>query len=340
VYALPRSSPHSLSLFSPLSLQGLADINRTVISVKEDTKPGAPKELELLSEGRNLLGVLGNPASTGPAPHATTSSRSATAPLSVFCSLPPLSLSPSLEVSRRLGIEAGRTTIIDQIQYTMKLHGLAVDPHHTVLLADLMTSTGEILGITRFGIGKMKDSVLMLASFERTLDHIFDVAMRGSVDEISGVSECIILGKNVPLGTGSLGRVGCVCTAPPFPTLPLSLFSPLCLQDRADINRTVISVKEDTTTGAPKELELLSEETNQLGVRNRLFRCAERFRQPVLERNFRFGLSFSLRVPCPRIPPPSSSILSTFAFTQRPSPFFSSPLLPASSPASVSLSPR
>ena len=30
-----------------------------------------------------------------------------------------------------------------------------------------MTSRGTVLGITRFGIAKMKESVLMLASFEK-----------------------------------------------------------------------------------------------------------------------------------------------------------------------------
>ena len=33
-----------------------------------------------------------------------------------------------------------------------------------------------MLGITRFGVAKMKDSVLMLASFERTTDHLFDAS--------------------------------------------------------------------------------------------------------------------------------------------------------------------
>jgi hypothetical protein len=46
---------------------------------------------------------------------------------------------------------------------------------------------GEVLGITRFGIARMKDSVLMLASFERTTDHLFDAAVHGRVDDISGV---------------------------------------------------------------------------------------------------------------------------------------------------------
>lgn len=43
-----------------------------------------------------------------------------------------------------------------------------------------------MLGITRFGIAKMKDSVLMLASFEKTTDHLFDAALHGRVDDING----------------------------------------------------------------------------------------------------------------------------------------------------------
>lgn len=45
---------------------------------------------------------------------------------------------------------------------------------------------GEVLGITRFGIAKMKDSVLMLASFEKTTDHLFDAALHGRTDDITG----------------------------------------------------------------------------------------------------------------------------------------------------------
>jgi DNA-directed RNA polymerase III subunit RPC1 len=41
----------------------------------------------------------------------------------------------------------------------------------------------------------MKDSVLMLASFEKTTDHLFDASAFGKTDEISGVSESIIMGN-------------------------------------------------------------------------------------------------------------------------------------------------
>ena len=46
----------------------------------------------------------------------------------------------------------------------MKHHGMSVDRRHVGLLADLMTCRGEVLGITRHGLAKMKESVLMLAS--------------------------------------------------------------------------------------------------------------------------------------------------------------------------------
>jgi DNA-directed RNA polymerase beta' subunit len=101
-----------------------------------------------------------------------------------------------------LGIEAARRTIMTEIHTTMDGHGLTVDPRHVGLLADIMTYRGETLGITRFGVTKMKQSVLMLASFEKTADHLFEAAIRGAVDSINGVSECIIMGVPIPIGTG------------------------------------------------------------------------------------------------------------------------------------------
>ncbi|KTW25869.1 hypothetical protein T552_03143 [Pneumocystis carinii B80] len=107
-----------------------------------------------------------------------------------------------MEMKQVLGIEAARASIIKEIDITMSSHGMNIDPRHVMLLGDVMTYKGEILGITRFGVAKMKNSVLMLASFEKTADHLFDAAARLTKDSIEGVSECIILGKTAPIGTG------------------------------------------------------------------------------------------------------------------------------------------
>ena len=78
-----------------------------------------------------------------------------------------------------------------------------IDPRHMQLLGDVMTYKGEVLGITRFGLAKMRDSVLQLASFEKTTDHLFDAAFHMKKDAVEGVSECIILGQSMSIGTGS-----------------------------------------------------------------------------------------------------------------------------------------
>ena len=100
-----------------------------------------------------------------------------------------------------LGIEAARTTIANEIGEVMG--DMGIDPRHMQLLADVMTYKGEVLGITRFGLSKMRDSVLQLASFEKTPDHLFDAAAGMKTDQIEGVSECIIMGQTMTVGTGA-----------------------------------------------------------------------------------------------------------------------------------------
>jgi DNA-directed RNA polymerase III subunit RPC1 len=106
-----------------------------------------------------------------------------------------------MECREVLGIEAARTTIAKEIGAVMG--DMGIDPRHMQLLADVMTYKGEVLGITRFGLSKMRDSVLQLASFEKTPDHLFDAAAGMKSDLIEGVSECIIMGQTMSVGTGA-----------------------------------------------------------------------------------------------------------------------------------------
>lgn len=107
-----------------------------------------------------------------------------------------------MECKDVLGIEAARKTIIDEISSVMG--GMDIDPRHMQLLADVMTYKGDVLGITRFGLAKMRDSVLQLASFEKTPDHLFAAAIGMKRDKIEGVSECIIMGQSMSVGTGAM----------------------------------------------------------------------------------------------------------------------------------------
>lgn len=106
-----------------------------------------------------------------------------------------------MEAREVLGVEAARTTIAKEIGAVMG--DMGIDPRHMELLADVMTYKGEVLGITRFGLSKMRDSVLQLASFEKTPDHLFEAAAGMKTDQIEGVSECIIMGQTMSVGTGA-----------------------------------------------------------------------------------------------------------------------------------------
>ncbi|TKA73642.1 DNA-directed RNA polymerase III subunit RPC1, partial [Cryomyces minteri] len=43
-----------------------------------------------------------------------------------------------------------------------------------------------------------------LASFEKTPDHLFDAAFHMKRDRVEGVSECIIMGQSMSVGTGAM----------------------------------------------------------------------------------------------------------------------------------------
>lgn len=46
----------------------------------------------------------------------------------------------------------------------MKSHGIILDIRHILLAAELMTFKGSVLGFTRFGAEKLKDSPLYVVS--------------------------------------------------------------------------------------------------------------------------------------------------------------------------------
>jgi DNA-directed RNA polymerase III subunit RPC1 len=140
---------------------GIASIKRAVIQTVEKKVPGGggekTKRYQLFVEGTGLQDVMATSGVKG------TQART----------------NHVMEMQTVLGIEAARWCIMREIGNVLGQYGISVDLRHMMLLADVMTFKGEVLGITRFGLAKMKESVLMLASFEKTVDHLFDAAIHG-----------------------------------------------------------------------------------------------------------------------------------------------------------------
>ncbi len=108
------------------------------------------------------------------------------------------------EIYDYLGIEAARQAIINEAYDTMAGAGLDVDIRHLIMVADVMSSEGEIRAIGRHGVSGTKHSILARSAFEVTVTHLLKAGIIGERDDLSGVTENIIVGQPVALGTGSV----------------------------------------------------------------------------------------------------------------------------------------
>jgi DNA-directed RNA polymerase subunit A' len=111
------------------------------------------------------------------------------------------------EIAEVLGIEAARNAIVRELYSILKSNKLDVDIRHIMLLADAMTREGIIKPIGRQGLVAEKPSVLARAAFEETVKHLMNAAATGEVDKLTGVTENIIIGQEIPIGTGMVKLV-------------------------------------------------------------------------------------------------------------------------------------
>ena len=106
------------------------------------------------------------------------------------------------EIAETLGIEAARNSLIKEALGVLEEQGLDVDIRHVMLMADIMTATGDVRQIGRHGISGKKSSVLARAAFEITVPNIVEAALKGESDPLKGVTENVIVGQSIPIGTG------------------------------------------------------------------------------------------------------------------------------------------
>ncbi len=102
------------------------------------------------------------------------------------------------------GIEAARNTIVHELKATLIEQKIDVDERHIMLVADAMTYSGTISGVGRHGLSGQKNSVFAKAAYEETVKHLVNAAAFGEIDPMRGVTENILVGKQIPIGTGSV----------------------------------------------------------------------------------------------------------------------------------------
>ncbi|KUO40049.1 MAG: DNA-directed RNA polymerase subunit A'' [Candidatus Hadarchaeum yellowstonense] len=159
-------------------LRGVKGITRVVVKMEGD-------EYVVYTEGSNLAEILMMPEVD--ATRTTTNNIH--------------------EIESVLGIEAARNAIINEAVKTLEEQGLDVDIRHIMLVADMMTATGEVSQVGRHGVSGEKASVLARASFEITTKHLLDACVHGESDRLDGIIENVIAGQPIPIGTGMVELV-------------------------------------------------------------------------------------------------------------------------------------
>ncbi|MDI6798575.1 MAG: DNA-directed RNA polymerase subunit A'' [Candidatus Aenigmarchaeota archaeon] len=111
------------------------------------------------------------------------------------------------EMARVFGIEAARNLIINEALKTLQEQGLDVDIRHVMLVGDIMTVSGSIKPIGRYGVAGAKTSILARAAFEETIKHLVRASVRNEVDNFQGIFENVMVGQVIPSGTGMFDLV-------------------------------------------------------------------------------------------------------------------------------------
>ena len=104
------------------------------------------------------------------------------------------------DIYENLGIEATRAVLIQEI--TTLFEEAGVNYRHLGLLCDIMTRSGKLMSIDRYGINKMDIGPLAKASFEETEKILLRAALFGEIDPVTGISANIMMGQTIRGGTG------------------------------------------------------------------------------------------------------------------------------------------
>ncbi|MDA7839109.1 hypothetical protein N9A45_02125, partial [bacterium] len=113
------------------------------------------------------------------------------------------------EIRAKYGIEAARNALLKEMHAVLSFDGSYVNMRHYMTIVDWMTWRGDITALTRHGVKKMMESSTPLkrATFEQPVEIFHNAAFKGLHDELKGVSEQLLVGKEPRCGSHFNGCV-------------------------------------------------------------------------------------------------------------------------------------
>ena len=92
------------------------------------------------------------------------------------------------DIYQTLGIEAAREFLIDEFMNVVSSDGTYINKRHVMLLVDMMTFSGSITSISRYGVKRDQAGPLAKASFEESLDNFLKAGVFGDIESTRGIS--------------------------------------------------------------------------------------------------------------------------------------------------------
>lgn len=106
------------------------------------------------------------------------------------------------EIYEHLGVEAVREFLIDEYTSVVSADGTYINQRHIMLIVDIMTQSGSINSISRYGMHRDKVGPLAKVSFEESVDNFMKAGEYCEDETLNGCSASIMCGRPAKVGTG------------------------------------------------------------------------------------------------------------------------------------------
>ncbi len=108
------------------------------------------------------------------------------------------------QIYKLFGIDAAKNALENELYKTMLGIEATISARHVTLIAHVMCVSGIPTALTFAGMNSSKhcSSYLKLSTFERSLDSFLGAGISAHSDDLKGVSESLIAGTKMSLGTG------------------------------------------------------------------------------------------------------------------------------------------
>ena len=107
------------------------------------------------------------------------------------------------DIYKTLGIVAARKFLINEFINVISSDGTYINKRHVMLMVDIMSFSGTIISVSRYGIDRKEAGVFAKASFEESMDNFLKASVFTDREKTNSVSASIMCGKIPRGGTGS-----------------------------------------------------------------------------------------------------------------------------------------